>query len=149
MSHISVFRKVQDSDDRLLSVWALDCKPATIKLTSTKSYLINFAYNADKTDFDYYIAEFIDPSTKKMLAIEYGSAQNKLIEPDTKESYLLPIDRVDGFKAFHKSVNLTEKKKFTDPSGCYLYEIFDKDTLCGIRYFSVANQAEYTIYIKL
>lgn len=145
-SAIVVAKNQNANEDHLYIDYDLDCKPSTEKMKNTKSKLINFEYNDTKTEFNYYISEFIDTATHTALAIEYGSIHNRLTEDSVKESYLLPVDRAEPYARFHKQIDLLEVNKYVHSNGSYLFEVYDKGVLCGIRYFSVTNQKEYKMF---
>lgn len=137
-----------DQQDIRHRTWLLDCKPATQELRHTLIKMINFSFNENLGEFDYFINEFIDTSKNKMLSIAFGSIHNKAHENNTLEFYLLPIDREEPFARFHNPANLSEVQKYTHTNGSYLYEIYDNNVLCGIRYYSITNEKEYRMFFR-
>lgn len=122
---------------------------ATERLNNTKIKLINFDWDTVNRQFNYIISEFVDTASNSMFAIEYG---NKVLANPVDSvkmiSYLLPVERIDLFAPLHKAFDLVEKEVYSSPNGSYLYEIFDKQQLCGIRYYSLANSREYLMFFR-
>ncbi len=137
------------SDSRFAALHLMDATGATERLNSTRLKLINYDWDTVRRHFNYILSEFVDTASSSMFAIEYGN--KALVNPGDSVkmvSYLLPIERIDLFAPFHKTPDLVEKEVYSAPNGSYLYEIFDKQQLCGIRYYSVANSKEYKMFFR-
>ena len=142
---------ISQSDNADVRIHRLvDMTDALYEFAKCEYSMIDCKLNSGRTDFDYYLAEYRDSTTGEALAIEYGSARDKITNPASpiRVSKLINLKRVDYFGG-QCSPNQTENLIFKSNTGSYLYEIVDAESgrLLGIRYFSTNNNKEYTYCI--